>query len=41
MQLKHQAVHLHGLDMSDTHTNSIINDNDGVIESYQKMNRTR
>ena len=31
MQLKHLGVHLHGLDMRDTYTNSIINDNDGVI----------
>ena len=27
-QLKHQGVHLHGFDMRDTYTNSIINDND-------------
>ena len=25
MQLKHLGVHLHGLDMRDTYTNSIIN----------------
>ena len=28
LQLKHYGVHLHGLDMRDTYTNSIINDND-------------
>ena len=39
-QLKHQGVHLHGLDMRDTYTNSIINDNDGVILKH-KMNRIR
>ena len=26
MQLKHLGVHLHGLDMRDTYTNSIINE---------------
>ena len=39
LQWKHQGVHLHGLDMRDTYTNSIINDNVGAIkaqnESYQ------
>ena len=40
LQLKHLGVRLPGLDMRDTYTNSIINDNDRVIlkhriESYQ------
>ena len=40
LQFKHQGVHLHSLDMRDTYTNLIINDNDVVIfkaqnESYQ------
>ena len=29
LQLKHYGVHLHGLDVRDTYTNLIINDNDG------------
>ena len=37
LQLEQQGVHLPGLDMSDTYTNSIINNNDGVILKY-KMN---
>ena len=33
LQLKHQGVNLHGLDMRDTYTNSIINDNDGYFKT--------
>ena len=33
LQLKHQGVHLHGLDMRDTYTNLIINDNDGNFKA--------
>ena len=40
MQLKHQEVHLPGLDMRDTYTNTIMNDNEGVILKH-KMNRIR
>ena len=40
LQVKHQGVHLHGLGMRDTYTNSIIYDNDCCYfkaqnESYQ------
>ena len=41
LQLKYQGVHLHGLDMRDTYTNSIINNNDGNFKaqnvSYQMI----
>ena len=33
LQLKYQGVHLHGLDMRDTYTNSITNDNDGNFKA--------
>ena len=33
LQLKHQGIHLHGLDMRDTYTNSNINDNNGNFKS--------
>ena len=33
LQLKHWGVHLHGLEMRDTYTNSIINDNDGNFKA--------
>ena len=36
MQLKHLGVHLHGLDLRDTYTNSIINEFfQAQNESYQ------
>ena len=36
MQLKHLGVHLHGLDMRETYTNSIINEFfEAQNESYQ------
>ena len=40
LHLKHYGVNLHGVDMRDTYTNSIINDNDVVILKH-KMNRIR